>query len=111
MALKMAAGSRSSEHPVLDQALHIARRHAPPGIGSRPPLLDEVVADIVAVSGALLVGMGRRHPLAGIVEEQPGKQARLGGIAPVLRSTRFSARRSCTFCHSSSSTIASCSPG
>jgi hypothetical protein len=55
------------------------------------------MANIIAEARAFLVGVAGRHALPGIITEQPAKRLDSAAFPLVVRSTRFSASRSCTF--------------
>ena len=71
-------------HPVDHQPLEVPCRDAPAIRRRRLAAGDQPLGDVVAVAPALLVGVGRRQPLAGLVEQQAGQQTWFGGIGADL---------------------------
>ncbi len=62
-----------------DRAFELPRRQAPAAV-SRTGLVYQTLRYVVAIPAALLVGMGRAKPIAGLVVDQPGQEARRLGI-------------------------------
>ena len=75
-------------------------------------VLQDALADIVAVELLALPGVGRRHGRPGRSEDQALQQRRrLRPRACPARVRGLSARIACTLSQSALETIASCSPG
>src|SRR5262249_16596142 len=66
--------------PLLDETFDVAGGHPAATRGVASACLHKAAPDIVAVARTLLVGVSRRHALARIVVDQPGKQAWLSSL-------------------------------
>ena len=94
-----------------DCRLDLGGRQAPDR-ASTPALLQDGLADIVAVELAALPGVGRRHGAACRAEDQPLEQRwRLRARAARLVLRGLSAMMLCTLSQSSCVMMAVCSPG
>src|SRR5262252_259363 len=89
-------------HSAAHELLYLARWNAQPGRPLGLILGDQRARDIIAVTHALLDGVGRRHSVASAIKQYSGKQARLasscagvalGGIGGALRLNRIPQRR------------------
>ncbi len=58
---------------LLDESFEVAGRHAPAARRAAPTAPDQPSRDVVAVARPLLVGVGRRHAGALVVEEHAGQ--------------------------------------